>query len=75
MVRGNERIGWTDIDRLHVTEAYSEERDVEWLEGNGDLFLLSEGAFVILFPQDAHMPQIAVDGPAEVRKVVVKVAI
>jgi beta-galactosidase beta subunit len=30
---------------------------------------------MLLFPEDAHMPRIAVDAPEIVRKVVVKIAV
>ena len=36
---------------------------------------LSEGYFAVLFPQDAHAPGIAVNEPAPMKKVVVKVLI
>ncbi len=75
IVRGSERMGWTDIERLHVSKEYDEARDVVFLDGNGDLILVPEGSFVIFFPHDGHMPMIAADSPAQVRKVVVKVAL
>jgi YhcH/YjgK/YiaL family protein len=36
---------------------------------------LGKGAFVVLFPQDAHEPQICIDTPSPVKKIVVKIAI
>ena len=36
---------------------------------------LKEKEFMILMPQDAHMPSIAIDKPSYVKKVVVKVSV
>ncbi len=37
--------------------------------------LLGNGYFTIFFPQDAHMPQLCVDEPTSVKKVVIKIKI
>ena len=50
-------------------------KDFIKLEGEGEFLRLDAGTFVILAPQDAHMPGMAVDEPAPVKKVVVKVLI
>jgi len=36
---------------------------------------LSAGYFAIFYPEDAHMPGLAVEGPESVKKVVVKVRV
>ena len=36
---------------------------------------MREGMFMILFPQDGHMPCTAIDGPSPIFKVVVKVPV
>ncbi|MCE5315422.1 MAG: YhcH/YjgK/YiaL family protein [Armatimonadota bacterium] len=69
---GVENIGYTNIDNLTVSRDYDETADVMFLRGCGDLIELKAGSFAILAPQDAHMPQIAVQKPALVKKVVVK---
>lgn len=75
VVSGVERIGWTPISRLTLTEPYDETKDIAFYKGNGDFVTVPEGSFVILFPEDAHMPGIAVDEPSPVTKVVVKVRV
>ncbi len=75
VVSGVERIGWAPISRLTLTELYDETKDVAFYKGNGDFVTVPEGSFVILFPEDAHMPGIAVDEPSPVTKVVVKVRV
>ncbi len=72
---GEEQIGYAPLGALAITEAYSAERDVLFLEGRGDFIRLRAGEFAIFYPQDAHLPGIAVAHPARVGKVVVKVQI
>lgn len=69
---GVELMGYADIDSLRVIEDYDASKDAAFLEGNGSFLTARAGTFVILFPHDAHMPGVAVDGPSPVRKVVVK---
>ena len=72
---GVEKIGWAPVSRLKVTELYDETKDVAFYTGKGDFVTVPAGWFVILFPEDAHMPSIAVDAPSPVTKVVVKVKV
>jgi YhcH/YjgK/YiaL family protein len=72
---GVERIGWTPVAGLTVTEPYDEAKDIAFYQGDGDFVTVPAGSFVILFPDDAHMPGIAVDKPSPVKKVVVKVRV
>jgi len=76
IVSGIEQIGWRPIEQLRSREPYNAERDVEFLDGDeGEQITLSAGMFAIFFPTDAHRPCIAVEQPAQVAKVVVKIAV
>jgi YhcH/YjgK/YiaL family protein len=75
VLSGVERIGWTPVNQLTLTESYNEAKDVAFYTGSGDFVTVPEGSFVILFPEDAHMPGLAVDAPSPVTKVVVKVRV
>jgi YhcH/YjgK/YiaL family protein len=70
--KGAERIGYANLEQLKAVE-YDEAKDFLALTGDGDFFGVRAGTFVILAPQDGHMPGIAVGGPQPVKKVVVKV--
>jgi biofilm protein TabA len=74
--RGIEWFGWANLERLKAGP-YDAQKDFWALEGKeeGDFFILREGSFAILGPQDAHMPGIAVAEPQPVKKFVVKVLI
>jgi YhcH/YjgK/YiaL family protein len=75
IANGAEYIGYANLDTLEVVEDYDEAKDITWLEGNGDFITVNPGTFVILYPQDAHMPGVAIYGSKPVRKVVVKIAV
>ena len=72
VLSGSELFGYAPLERLSSV-AYDEAKDFHELKGNGDFLQAPAGTFLILFPQDAHMPGIA--GPASqfVKKIVVKI--
>ncbi len=74
--QGAERFGYANLLELKPG-SYDEAKDFLSLEGKekGDFFLVRQGTFVVLFPQDGHMPGMAVSIPQPVRKFVVKVSI
>jgi YhcH/YjgK/YiaL family protein len=74
VVSGSELFGYANTAHLQAG-AYDPERDFLALQGDGDFFVLRQGSFVILAPQDAHMPSLAVAAPQPVKKAVVKVRI
>ncbi|HTX89937.1 MAG TPA: YhcH/YjgK/YiaL family protein [Anaerolineales bacterium] len=74
LVSGKEQIGFAPIGRLAPGE-YDPARDFTPLEGRGDLLTVSAGEFMLLFPEDAHMPGLAAGAPGPVRKVVVKIKV
>lgn len=71
--RGVERIGHAPLESL-VVGTYDAERDLVTATGSGTFVTLTPGTFAILWPHDAHRPGVWVDGPAQVRKIVLKVA-
>ena len=74
VIQGTEKIGYTYIDRLAQGE-YDATKDFLPLFGEGDFMTLQNGNFALLLPQDAHMPGIAIDSLAVVRKIVIKISI
>lgn len=72
--KGEEFFGYAYLDDL-TTVSYDENKDFVTLEGKGDFVTLRSGSFVIVGPQDAHLPGIAISTPKLVKKIVVKVLI
>lgn len=71
-IDGNETFGWKPREKCVAPKGeYSPEKDVLFFEDEPDMFFsLTNGQFVIFFPEDVHAPMI---GDEEIRKVVIKV--
>jgi len=78
LLKCEERISCMPIEKLTETEPYSEAKDVAFYAAEGvraQEMTIGDGYFAIFFPQDGHMPQLSVDEPTMVKKIVVKVEI
>lgn len=74
MVQGVEGMGYSNIHHLQQGE-YDKSKDFLPLFGEGDQVALKSGSFVLLLPEDAHMPGMAIGEPAPIKKVVIKIAV
>lgn len=72
---GEEKIGYVYKEKVSLLQDYDEENDYMLWEGDGDFLTAKAGDFLILGPDDIHMPSIRIDGPSKVKKVVIKVLI
>ena len=74
---GTERMEWFPVDSLDVDVPYDESKDAgeyKLPEREAAGIDLRPGTFALLFPHDAHLPQLSVaDTPERVKKVVVKI--
>jgi YhcH/YjgK/YiaL family protein len=77
VVSGKEKMGYGILDDFReVTVPYSDEKDVEFLDGSEYNFVdVKAGNFVIFYPTDVHAPMLAVDEVEDIKKVIVKIAI
>jgi len=77
LLKGEERVACLPVEKLKETTPYSEEKDAAFFTASIQPIemTLGDGFFAIFFPQDGHMPQLSVDKPMMVKKVVVKVEI
>ncbi|MEO6434958.1 MAG: YhcH/YjgK/YiaL family protein [Tepidisphaeraceae bacterium] len=78
LIRGRERIGIAPLaPALKLLPPYDPEKDVEFY-APGDrlasqLVTVEQGDFALFLPHDVHNPNLLIDSPAEVKKVVIKV--
>lgn len=73
MVSGKERFGWAPLLQQKPLAPYSEEQDLLLYHPENLNYLnLSAGMFILFYPTDIHMPEICVDEPELVKKVVMK---
>lgn len=79
IVQGEEKIAVGRLDEFEENTEYDGEKDVVFLtpksEAKVDYVKLKAEEFVLLTPQDVHMPSIEIEAPAQVKKVVIKVLI
>jgi len=75
LVSGIERMGYAPVEGMKPITPYDDEKDLEFLEGKGDFFLVNPGTIVVFTPDDAHMPNMQAGSSCIVRKVVVKVRV
>jgi biofilm protein TabA len=74
VIQGAEKIGYANLSQLTKGD-YDSNKDFLPLFGEGDFVTLHPGYFVILMPEDAHMPGIVIDIPIPVKKIVIKIAV
>ena len=76
-LKGQERVACLPLDKLTGIKPYSEEKDAAFFTANIQPMEMSigDGYFAIFYPQDGHMPQLGINNPTMVKKVVVKVQI
>ena len=75
MIDGEELITVCPVSDLTVEEDYNSEKDIEFFKNGlkGMDYSLSSGEYLIIFPDEGHMPCIALNRKKRVRKAVIKV--
>ena len=75
VLSGGETMGVAPLEEMTEEVEARPDNDIWFYRGATDTVTLLPGRFAVLFPGDAHAPGVAVDTPAPVRKVVVKVKV
>ena len=77
VLKGIEKVCCLPIEKMKMTEAYSEENDVAFYTAECQPLemIIGDGYFTIFYPQDGHMPCLCVKKNQMVKKVVIKVEI
>lgn len=75
VVRGGEDMKWAPLDTLTTAIPYAPEKDKEMLDGDGIPLHIGDGMVYIVFPEDAHMPGLGLEGDHEVDKIVIKLPV
>lgn len=72
VISGDEGIGYADVDTLEPVTEYNDEQDYLLLSGEVNHLHLNPGDFCIVFPEDAHIPQMTAGADRHLKKAVVK---
>lgn len=77
VISGTEAIDCAAVDGLEVEKEYNPEKDITFWKEPAEMMrcVLSSGSYVVLLPENAHKPCIAVGEPMQMKKVVAKVKI
>lgn len=72
---GAEKDGVRHISELKESTPYDADMDVLFYTSDSDkeLYTVNKGQFMLVFPADGHVPMVAVDEPAYIKKMVIKV--
>lgn len=77
LVFGEEKIGVSGIENFDIFTEYDAQKDIMFLSPKDNIdkpfYDMEPGDFMILEPNDAHMPSIFGNAPKTVKKAVVKV--
>lgn len=76
-LKGLEKVACLPIERLKEEKPYSEETDAAFYSASvpPQEMTIGDGYFAVFYPQDGHKPNLCIDNPTMVKKVVVKVQI
>lgn len=75
VVQGEECVGWANVDTLTPDGDFVTDSDIGFYTGHVDLLRIGAGSCYVVFPEDAHMPGIAVAEPKPCIKMVVKLKV
>ena len=75
VLEGSEIIRVADISGLAVFQDYDSGKDIMFYDGKAEGIdvILQPGDFVVLYPQDGHMPKLAAGSPGVIKKAVAKI--
>ncbi len=75
-IDGVESVKCCPIESLEATTVYNEENDyILFADRDGTTLTIGNGYFLVLFPDDGHMPQLCVDKPEPIKKITLKVPV
>lgn len=75
VVSGVERMGYGTIKHMNLVKPYDSAKDAAFYSGDGNFVTMQPGMFMILAPQDVHMPGLMAGASVPMRKIVIKVAV
>lgn len=80
ILAGREIIGVMPTEKMRLGTCiaeYNPEKDVENYRecGEYEAHVLEAGDFLILYPEDGHMPGVQADGPCAMKKIVLKIPV
>lgn len=75
VIEGEEKIGFAKLSDTKPSTFYDNEKDLVFLSGEAEFFTATPDNFFVFYPEDAHMPSIAIYEPSFVKKAVFKIKV
>lgn len=72
VISGDEGVGYANIESLKPICEYNSAQDYQLLSGEVNLIHLRKGDFCLVYPEDAHLPQMTAGENRHLKKAVVK---
>lgn len=73
VISGEEAMAKAPLHTVTVNKPYDEAADIAFYTGEGKIYKVSAGTFMLFFPADAHRPNITPGGNKVVKKIVIKI--
>lgn len=75
IVEGEEVVGWAPLETLTLDGEFNTEKDKGMYAGPVDRMRVGAGYCYVVYPEDAHMPNLCADAPKEIKKLVLKLKV
>ncbi|MBD0294016.1 MAG: YhcH/YjgK/YiaL family protein [Flavisolibacter sp.] len=73
VITGEENMAKAPVTSVTVSKPYDEATDLANYTGEGKIYTVPAGTFMLFFPTDAHRPNITPGGNKVVKKIVIKI--
>jgi biofilm protein TabA len=73
VITGEENMAKTLVSSVTVSKPYDEATDLANYTGEGKIYTVPAGSFMLFFPTEAHRPNITPGGNKVVKKIVIKI--
>jgi YhcH/YjgK/YiaL family protein len=73
VISGEENMAKAPVASVTVSKPYDEGTDLANYTGEGKIYTVPAGTFILFFPTDAHRPNITPGGNKIVKKIVIKI--
>jgi biofilm protein TabA len=75
VITGEENMAKAPVTTVTVNKPYDEAADIAYYTGEGKIYTVPAGTFMLFFPSDAHRPNITPGGNKLVKKIVIKIKV
>ena len=75
VITGEENMAKAPVTSVVVSKPYNEATDLANYTGEGKIYTVPAGTFMLFFPTDAHRPNITPGGNKVVKKIVIKIKV